>query len=599
MEGGPVSLPHACRRTAGCVLGAAALLAACAGATGPAMVQRHPDGTVLTHPPEAAPVAADFAEDTRDILPLRIAFPDWTLPPDYAGRVPVRAGQFLSNLIRHRHYPPPVSAWIAEKMFLAAALAADTGGRFGGVPGVEPLGPEPDADADAAYLAAFAAAARHYDLGSDGEVAVQADRFRRAWLAGLAGNGRDPAALERGIRRGERAAGVVIAALPRLDPAEVRMSPDDFRAAIAAEYPPAAPDPRQVWRFTPAAPGLERKPFNDYKPVAPGIGLVPPLPRLGRVEASVPPFPSYGSAAWWQALEMVAKYGRDASACRTPGQALTGWFFEASTSGPPAEAGNAVTSVIAYRALPADEAARVQFLVWSSMATAGILTWHEKYLNNVLRPVTAINDALPQVAALPAGWHWEPLGPTPPFPAYPSGHAAFTPAAYLTLAMVLAEQVPDPMRLRIIAASADPAGWSALVNPDGSSVALAFDSLGDLVSAANESRGYLGIHWEADGVWGRYLGALAALRTHQQLLPSRSNPTRGGLAFPRAPAGALEDPAYAPKADWLGTPRAWSDQFSAGLRRETGRDPASVIAFPELEGVALPWPNDCAAGPRG
>ena len=165
------------------------------------------------------------------------------------------------------------------------------------MPGIAPLGPEPDADPDAAYLVAFAAAARNYDLGSDGEVAVQADRFRRAWLARLVGAGGDPAALERGIRRGERAAALVMAALPRLDPAQVRMTPEAFRAAIAADYPPAEPDPRQVWRFTPAAPGLERRPFNDYTPVAPGIGLAPPLARLGHVEASVPRSPAYGSAA--------------------------------------------------------------------------------------------------------------------------------------------------------------------------------------------------------------------------------------------------------------------------------------------------------------
>ncbi len=231
------------------------------------------------------------------------------------------------------------------------------------------------------------------------------------------------------------------------------------------------------------------------------------------------------------------------------------------------------------------------------MSTAGILTWREKYRHNILRPVTAMNTAFRERAGVPAGWRWDSLGPTPPFPAYPSGHAAFTPAAYLTLAMILAEHVDDPLRLPVVVASADPQAWSALTNADGTTRALAFDSIADLIAAANESRGYLGIHWEADGVWGRYLGSLAAVRTHQQLLASPTNPTRPALAFPNAPPGALDDPGYDPRRDWPGVTRSWMRQFSSGLARATGRDPAEIVAFPGFEAVDLPWANACAAAP--
>ena len=600
--GGLSRMPVSCRPVTG-LLGLIALLAAlgCAAPRVDPVAAMHPDGPVLTHAePPAATADAAFFEDTRDIDPLRVTFPDWTLPSGHKNHVAVRAGQFVSNAIRARRYAPPVSAWFAEKVFLAAALAADTGGRFGGVPGLAPLAPEPGADSAAAYLAAFTAAAAHYGETEEASFAAEAARFREAWLARLrARPGADAGAIALGLRRGERAAAAVIDVFPRLEPGRVGgITPAEFRAAIAPVDPPPPYGPRQAWQVTPAPGHLERRPFNDYKPVAPGIGLVPPLPRLGRAEARVPPFPEYGSDRWWAALEAVAKYGAVDSPCRTGGQALTGWFFEASASGPPAEAANAVTSVIAYRDLPPAEAARAQFLVWSSMATAGILTWREKYRHDILRPVTAMNRALREVAEVPEGWRWDSLGPTPPFPAYPSGHAAFTPAGYLTLAMILAEHVEDPMGLRVVAASADPWAWGALMNPEGSSRALAFDSLGDLISAANESRGYLGIHWEADGVWGRYLGSLAAVRTHQQLLTSPRNPTRPELAFPKAPPGALDDPDYDPKADWPGVTRPWTRQFPAGLARATGREPAEIIAFPALEGVDLPWANTCAADPE-
>lgn len=591
---------RASERSIAGLIGLVVLLAVggCAASGGGDGAATHPDGVVLAHP-EPAPAEAAFFEDTRDIDPLRVTFPDWTLPPGYADHVAVRAGQFISNAIRARRSPPPVSAWFAEKVFLAAALAADTEGRFGGVPNLAPLAPDPGADPAAAYLAAFTEAVAHYGEAPDGHFAEQAARFRRAWLGRLGARpGADPEAITRGVRRGERAAAAVAGAFPRLDSARVaEIAPAAFRAAIAPEDPPPAYEPRQAWQVTPAPEHLERRPFNDYKPVAPGIGLVAPLPRLGHAEARVPPFPAYASESWWRALEAVAKYGGLDSPCRTEGQALTGWFFEASASGPPAEAGNAVTALIAYRDLPVAEAARAQFLVWSSMATAGILTWREKYRHDILRPVTAMNRTLREVADVPADWRWISLGPTPPFPAYPSGHAAFTPAAYLTLAMILAEHVEDPLGLRVVTASADPWAWHALSNPDGSSRALAFDSMADLVSAANESRGYLGIHWEADGIWGRYLGSLAAVRTHQQLMRSATNPTRAGLAFPQAPAGALDDPGYDPKADWPGVTRAWGRQFASGLARATGRDPAEIVAFPGLKGVELPWENTCAAAP--
>ncbi len=564
-----------------------------------AAIGTHPDGPVLAHPePAPAADATAFFENTGDIAPLRVTFPDWTLPPDYMDHVAVRAGQFLSNAFRRRRLAPPVSTWFAEKVFLAAALAADTRGRFGAVPGLAHLPPEPGADAAAAYLAAFTAAVAHYGEAPDAGFADEAARFRQAWLGRLEGRrDADAAAIARGVRRGERAAAAVIAAFPRLDPARVGgITPAEFRAEIAPHDPAPDYDPRQAWQVTPAPGHLERRPFNDYVPVAPGIGLVAPLPRLGRDEARVPPFPAYGSPAWWAALEAVGKYGAVDSPCRTEGQALTGWFFEASASGPPAEAGNAVTALIAYRDLPVAEAARAQFLVWSAMSTAGILTWREKYRHDILRPVTAMNTAFAERAGAPAGWRWDSLGPTPPFPAYPSGHAAFTPAAYMTLAMILAERVDDPLALRIVVASADPGAWSALMSPDGTSRALAFDSISDLIAAANESRGYLGIHWEADGVWGRYLGALAALRTHQQLLASPSNPTRAALAFPQAPAGALESPGYDPKEHWPGVTRAWTRHFPAALARASGRDPAGIEAFPALGAADLPWPNSCAAG---
>src|SRR5262249_28155329 len=65
-----------------------------------------------------------------------------------------------------------------------------------------------------------------------------------------------------------------------------------------------------------------------------------------------------------------------------------------------------------------------------SLADAAILCWVFKFTYCFWRPVTAIrlaeNDGNPDTTADP---DWEPLLPTPPFPAYTSGHSTFSGAA--------------------------------------------------------------------------------------------------------------------------------------------------------------------------
>ena len=94
--------------------------------------------------------------------------------------------------------------------------------------------------------------------------------------------------------------------------------------------------------------------------------------------------------------------------------------------------------------------ARILALVNVAMADAGILAWREKYKWDVWRPVVGIREhddsTGPQGTGSPnlsvsADPFWLPLGAprsnepgtknvTPPFPAYPSGHATFGAAAF-------------------------------------------------------------------------------------------------------------------------------------------------------------------------
>lgn len=95
-----------------------------------------------------------------------------------------------------------------------------------------------------------------------------------------------------------------------------------------------------------------------------------------------------------------------------------------------------------------DENARLFALVNTAMADAGILAWDQKYIYNLWRPVVGIREHDPSMGPAAGSGHnilddcdpeWLPLGApktnaagknfTPPFPAYPSGHATFGAAA--------------------------------------------------------------------------------------------------------------------------------------------------------------------------
>ncbi len=96
-----------------------------------------------------------------------------------------------------------------------------------------------------------------------------------------------------------------------------------------------------------------------------------------------------------------------------------------------------------------DANARLFALLNAALGDAGILAWDQKYLHNLWRPVLGVreHDASmgPASTAAPAfdddcDPSWLPLGApasnstdanfTPPFPAYPSGHATFGAAAF-------------------------------------------------------------------------------------------------------------------------------------------------------------------------
>ncbi len=143
----------------------------------------------------------------------------------------------------------------------------------------------------------------------------------------------------------------------------------------------------------------------------------------------------------------------DNAARRTSDETTIGlyWGYDgAAQLGTPPRLYNQIVRVVAQARnnTPADNA-RLFAFVNVAMADAGILAWEQKYIHDFWRPVVAIREHDRSMGpAAPAADNnltddtdplWLPLGApntnrigknfTPPFPAYPSGHATFGAAA--------------------------------------------------------------------------------------------------------------------------------------------------------------------------
>jgi hypothetical protein len=143
---------------------------------------------------------------------------------------------------------------------------------------------------------------------------------------------------------------------------------------------------------------------------------------------------------------------------RTPDETVTGLFWAydgpAEIGTPPRLYNQIVRAVSEAQNNSTADDARLFALVNVAMADAGILAWYEKYDHDLWRPVLAIREHDPSMGpeAVPGptvdpdcDGEWLPLGAprtnpkpydgkrsrnfTPPFPAYPSGHATFGAAA--------------------------------------------------------------------------------------------------------------------------------------------------------------------------
>lgn len=272
---------------------------------------------------------------------------------------------------------------------------------------------------------------------------------------------------------------------------------------------------------------------QDFIP-KPGVGIWSPDP-ISRVTRAVgarwaqvrpfamntadqfrcPPPPAIGSTEYIQAYDETLALGGDGvntPTQRTADQTFIGnfWAYDGTPSlcAPPRLYNQIATQISVQRGTNTVETARLLVLINISMADTGIAAWDSKFFYQTWRPVVGLRAARDGSASGSATPNFMPLGApasnqsgpnfTPPFPAYPSGHAAFGGALFQVLRNFYGTDnlpfilVSDEYNGR----TTDKDGTVRPFRP------VQFSKLSDAEEENGQSRMYLGVHWGFDKTSG-------------------------------------------------------------------------------------------------
>ena len=246
--------------------------------------------------------------------------------------------------------------------------------------------------------------------------------------------------------------------------------------------------------------------------------------------------PAFGTTPYRADFREVRDRGAKARNLRTQNEEMTGlyWAYDGTKGlGTPPRLYNQIVRKIVDKLsmVPAtkpttDALARLFAMVHAGMADAGIVAWEGKYTYNLWRPVIGIREddsgtgptglgAANSATGDPA---WEPYGApnsnrvgdknfTPPFPAYPSGHATF---GTTVLEIVRQFFSLDPTTFKFKFVSDELNGITKDIN---GSVRTRIEREYNIKSAIQdnyESRVWLGVHWRFDGTGGVQAGTAVA-----------------------------------------------------------------------------------------
>ena len=260
-----------------------------------------------------------------------------------------------------------------------------------------------------------------------------------------------------------------------------------------------------------------------------------------------PAFPPMTSPAYVASFNEVKSLGGDGvhtPTARTLDQTIAGiyWAYDGTPSlcAPPRLYNQIALQIAEQMGSDAMETARLLALANVAMADATLTCWESKYYYDIWRPVTGIRESDAGSGPTGAGDgnaatigdpNWSPLGApasnvpngidfTPPFPAYPSGHATMGGALFQTLRNFYGT---DDISFTFVSdefngITKDYAGNARPL------LSRTFSSLSQAEEENGQSRIYLGIHWSFDKIEGINMGRRVANHVFRNSLQPLHSP---------------------------------------------------------------------------
>jgi hypothetical protein len=278
--------------------------------------------------------------------------------------------------------------------------------------------------------------------------------------------------------------------------------------------------------FTSNFPGHWRQDPISLIPIALGAhwgGCKPFVIKSGS-QFLAPPPPTVTSAAYTTAYNEAKNFGGDGihtPTQRTSEQTFIGtfWAYDGTPSlcAPPRLYNQITVHIANQTKLRPLQLARLLALGNVAMADTAIAVWESKYHYDFWRPITGIRESDPGIGPTGRGDGnpatvgdptFMPLGApasnlvgpnfTPPFPAYPSGHAGFGGALFETIRHFYGT---DNIGFTFVSDE-----FNGLTKDDNGNVRpympRSFSTLSQAEEENGQSRIYLGIHWHFDKTAG-------------------------------------------------------------------------------------------------
>jgi membrane-associated phospholipid phosphatase len=288
--------------------------------------------------------------------------------------------------------------------------------------------------------------------------------------------------------------------------------------------------------YRPAPEGADRwQPIRalgaDQLPLTPHWSRVLPFALSHAAEFRPPPPPAAGTPDWDEQVRALVAV----SAGLTDREKAIAEFWVPWGSPPPAHMLELTRYLSARDDMRLDEEVKLFFVIGVALHDTAIATWEAKYHYGYARPLTAIRalgnvplkgwrppatppafaysapvtrsaaesrPAAPPTAAERPAAEWSSYLPTPAFPAYVSGHAAFT-AAWARAAELATGKAEFGLRASVTRLYTE----QRLLDVP---VELVYPTLWSAAEASGVSRIYGGIHWPVDHTEGLALGRKVA-----------------------------------------------------------------------------------------